>query len=112
VNSAVSFVGQSGAAYSFQDIADASVVPHTAGIFLFVRLSEGERVVVFVGNCHDLINEGGDRWEEAVQEHGATRAFVRRVVSSRVRQQEQDDLVRRFEPAMNEVMQAAGTGGR
>ncbi len=113
MNAAVSFVGQSGAAYSFQDSADASIFPNTAGLFLFIRESKEERTIVFVGNCHDLMNEGGKRWDEAIREHRATRVFVRRVVSSRLRQQEEDDLVRRFEPVMNEEVRAAtGTDRR
>lgn len=109
--SATTFVGASGAAYSFADIEHQKVFPRTAGNFLYVGQRGDERIVLFVGDCDDLMAEAHERWPEAVS-LGATRLYVRRNVSWRTRQQERDDLVQRFEPVMNEELRVAtGTGG-
>ena len=111
MSSISTFVGASGVAYGFADIEREKVFPRTAGNFLYVRQLGDERIVLFVGDCDDLMAEAHERWSEAVS-LGATRLYVRRNVSCRTRELERDDLVRRFEPVMNEEQRAAtGTGG-
>jgi hypothetical protein len=112
VTLASTFVGKSGAAYSFAEIEQASLKPQTAGNFVYVRQDGDTRIVLFVGDSEDLPTEAGRRWTEAVSLHGATHLFVRRIVTSRVRQEERDDLVRIYAPIMNvEVKAETRTGG-
>jgi hypothetical protein len=113
VKAACTFVGHSGARYTFAEIEEAWLQPRTAGTFLYVRQCGDERTVLLVGDCHDLKAEVEARWPEATSHHGATHLYVRRNISSRVRQLEYEDMVRRFEPVMNEALTAAtATEGR
>ena len=104
---ATNFVGQSGRAYSFAHAEDASLFPNTAGNFLYVRQDSEGRSVVFVGTSHDMLNGVRERWPEAVGVYGATSVFVRRIVSSRTRELEHEDLLERFRPVMNDETHAA-----
>jgi hypothetical protein len=101
VITATSFVGASGAAYSFADIDQSWLLPRTAGAFIYVRRDGAAQIVLYVGVCDDLLLEARDRWSAAVSLHGATNLLVRRNVTSRVRLTEQIDLIRAYEPIMN-----------
>lgn len=98
-----SFAGRSGVAYSFNKIEDMWLHPRTAGNYLYVRHEGDTRTILCVGTCDDLMAEAKDRWLEAVSRHGATHLYVRRIVSSRVRQEELADMLKANEPVMNVV---------
>jgi hypothetical protein len=101
VTTASTFVGKSGANYSFADIELAWLQPRTAGNYLYLR-QEGEMwIVLFVGNCDDLLIKARERWSEAVSQHDASHIQVRRIVTSRVRQEERADILLAYKPAMN-----------
>jgi hypothetical protein len=85
----------------FADIELAWLQPRTAGNFLYLRQDGETWIVLFIGNCDDLLIKARERWSEAMNQHGATHIHIRRVVTSRVRQEEQVDILQAYEPAMN-----------
>lgn len=102
MNSQIDLRGASGAVYRYR--LSNPVRPNVAGggNYVFVRDCDGEPHVVYAGETDSFITGGFERWEEAVNRHGATHVFTRLNVSGATRCQELDDLIPALEPVMNE----------
>ncbi len=94
--------GASGAVYRFRLADDAGAKTTISGNFVYVRATDAEPLVLFVGQTDNLMMGVSVRWAEAVADHGATHLFTRLNVAGSARGAEHDDLVQALNPVMNQ----------
>jgi hypothetical protein len=96
------FQGAAGSVYRYLHVEQEQMTPLGAGNFLYVRVGAGAPpTVIYAGEAERLTTGLGERWQEAVELHGATHVYVRRNVMIRTRQDEMADLIAAYVPIMN-----------
>ncbi len=94
--------GASGAVYRFRLADDGSAKTTISGNFVYVRATDGDPVVLFLGQTDNLMLGVSVRWPEAVSDHGATHLFTRLNVAGAARGAELEDLLAALHPVMNQ----------
>ncbi len=99
--------GESGEAYRFKVTLTRKGVPDGSGIYIFVR----RRFVFFlfplyIGKATSLRSRlfGHERWWEAWWKRGATERHVLVVRDSSDRARIEEDLIRKYQPRMNDIL--------
>ncbi len=95
----IDIAGASGSIYRFQRIDGPTLLPATAGNFVFVRSGSDGDQVICCGTARSLVLAEA-AWKAAVEQHQAREIFVRLNVSHSARDAEHDDIVVRQKPIM------------
>jgi hypothetical protein len=99
--------GESGRPYRFKITLTKKGLPDDAGIYIFVQ----RRFVFFlfplyIGKAANFKNRliGHERWWEAWWKRGATERHVLVVKKASDRARIEEDLIRRYQPRMNDIL--------
>ncbi len=95
--------GASGAVYRFRLADDGGAKTTISGNFVYVKATEGEPEVLFLGQTDNLMMGVAVRWPEAVADFGATHLFTRLNVAGAARGAELQDLLESLNPIMNQA---------
>ncbi len=93
--------GASGAVYRFRLADDAGAKTTISGNFVYVRATDGDPEILYIGQTDNLMMGVSARWPEAVSAHGATHLFTRLNVAGAARGAELQDLLEALHPVMN-----------
>ena len=82
--------------------SSASGIKAVAGNYMFVKLTDGGWVPVYIGIADDLRDRipGHERWKEAV-ELGATKVMAHTQENQAVREAEEKALIKHWDPPLN-----------
>ena len=104
--------GESGRPYRFKITLTRKGLPDDGGVYIFVQ----RRFVFFlfplyIGKAANFRNRliGHERWWEAWWKRGATERHVLRLGKPKDRARVEEDLIRRYQPAMNDMLVPRGT---
>ena len=105
------WIGETGRKYKFNVTLTDKGVPAGGGIYVFAR----RRFVFFleplyIGTATSFRSRvlGHERWSEAWWNRGATERHFLKVPNARDRARIEEDLIRRYQPAMNNVLVPRG----
>ncbi len=99
--------GETGEAYRFKITLTRKAIPEAGGIYIFVRRRFGFFLFpLYIGKATDLRSRlfGHERWWEAWWKRGATERHVLQVRTGTDRARIEEDLIRRYQPRMNDML--------
>ena len=103
--------GETGRKYKFNVTLTDRGIPNGGGIYIFVR----RRFVFFleplyIGKATNLKSRiiGHERWAEAWWNRGVTERHILKVPNARERARIEEDLIRHYQPVMNEMLVPRG----
>ncbi|MBA3069591.1 MAG: GIY-YIG nuclease family protein [Hyphomonas sp.] len=103
--------GETGERYKFKITLTRKGIPEGGGIYIFVRRRFGFFLFpLYVGKATELRSRlyGHERWWEAWWKRGATERHVLPVRNGTDRARIEEDLIRRYQPRMNDMLVPRG----
>ncbi len=99
--------GESGQGYRFKVTLTRKGIPEGSGIYIFVRRRFGFFLQpLYIGKATSFRSRlyGHERWWEAWWKRGATERHVLLVRTATDRARIEEDLIRRYNPRMNDIL--------
>jgi hypothetical protein len=99
--------GETGAGYRFKITLTRKGIPEGSGIYIFVRRRFGFFLEpLYIGKATSFRSRlnGHERWWEAWWKRGATERHVLLVRTASERARIEEDLIRRYQPLMNDIL--------
>ncbi len=99
--------GETGEGYRFKITLTRKAIPEGSGIYIFVRRRFGFFLEpLYIGKATSLRSRlyGHERWWEAWWRRGATERHILLVRTSSDRARIEEDLIRRYQPRMNNIL--------
>jgi hypothetical protein len=99
--------GETGAGYRFKITLTRKGIPEGSGVYIFVRRRFGFFLQpLYIGKATNFRSRlyGHERWWEAWWKRGATERHVLLVRTSSDRARIEEDLIRRYQPRMNDML--------
>lgn len=97
----IEFKGASGAAYRFRLAENGDPKTTISGNFIYIRDADAQPQVIYAGATTNLSAGVREKWDEAVNSHGATHIYTRLNIANAAREQELLDIVEALHPVMN-----------
>jgi hypothetical protein len=105
------WTGETGERYRFRITLTRKGIPEGSGIYIFVRRRFGFILEpLYIGKATDFRSRlyGHERWWEAWWKRGATERHILLVRTASDRARIEEDLIRRYQPRMNDILVPRG----